>query len=1339
MISLLDALGHHEAVRSLLDDLAAGILQDTVRVSHDAACRNQLAVVLAGRGQLTAAARLLDGVRSAVGGPEATALRAQALANTAAVALRLGDISAAAGHARQALDALNAGAAPESRHDVRLLALAVGTAAARAVGEDARADALLAELDTSVRDLVRERGNDHPASLSALVTLASAESSSARAAGDRERLERATDVLAIAAQKASALMGPEHPQAISATLALATAEYESAGGSGSPQRVDDAKELMAAAAERAGTLLRDTGTAEAPRDAGTAENPQGAEGTGNTEDAARGAHGPTPPTDPEPVPDPDPGPGPGPGPGPEPTEAELALSREQLRGTLARLPADAPRAPVLLGLLGELSLHDHVYGGAGAHDLLEAAAAFQDAFRAPADTAHWHRWRILYGYVKTLRHEAETTDGTEPVPELLDEALELLTHGLAALPAGDDGLRGLGVRLLAHCTRKRYEECRDHPGLRDGLQLPNLLDEALRHHDAALGLVPPRTAEAADLIEAIGQLRLERHRLRDATAPASAATYPDRASGTTWEALAAMVYAYALIWRSTGDDAHAAVAHAALGPLLAEPDALDRLSPRVLDTLGRLAHNQGRVGSDLGALDRAISLLSHAVDKWPDAQEAERGASALLLIQLRLDRLQTRRHTVHPDSTASAMPELELAAALHELARHLMDEPDLHALLAAAESDPRLVTSLADSMTSTDRKRDPGFVRLSAAQNAVLQAQSCLRRGDLPTTDRFLAEATGIHATLDSDHPARVEMWMLLSHTGLLRDSLARRHGEEPKSHLIAPPPTPAQIRRGADRLSGDRRTELLGEAGVSLLLTGGEDRFTEAVELVREAYDTLDTHHQGFPRFAYYLGAAECFRGTTHSDPRARRTHLDHGIRVLEHAATATRDPRHDSWGSIALALARAYRARGRHPHDREASRRTGLEAAHALATAAPSAAGPTPPAEDETTAQAVWAAREVGAWCHEDGALTDLLAALELWRALSVPTEPAGTPPAPEDIGRALRASGKDALVYLAPATDAARGAALVVTASGRMYQVQLPGLTEEAQPLLEYARDPSSHSELCAWAEQAAMGPVLDSLAPRDRPRRLVLVPMGALGAVPWHAARQDTGRARGSDCRYAFESAEFSYAVSARALCEAAGSERAPGRGLPHAAVPDAAVPDAADNPRDALSLLRAASAADGGVLHLAGPADYREDHRGEPELVLPGGTLTMAAVADAIGETGRGGPAAVLVTDCRGNGPTRHDEASLRLADALLRAGAGAVVAPLWPVPDGATAALLSLTHHFLLTHGATPAGALRMAQLWMLDPDHRPPPGLPPRLADLVRHPGTDDPAHWAGYVCFGP
>ncbi|GGV30938.1 hypothetical protein GCM10010245_50060 [Streptomyces spectabilis] len=1346
LTALLDALGRHGDAQALLDDLASGILQGTVQVSPEAVARNQLAALLAGRGQLTAAARLLEDVTppdappSDAPSPDApppdsrasdappsdvapgtTTLAAHTLANASGIALRRGDLAAARRQAGQALDALGAGADPASRRDVRLLALAVSTAAARAEGDHHRADSLLPALEGAVRDVVAARGSDHPASLSALVTLASAESASARAAGDAERSERAADVLAIAAQKASALMGPEHPQAVSATLALAAAEYEAATGSGSPRRVDDARELMAAAGERAGALLRDTGAnTEGSRGAVDAGHPGvvgSARPTGAASDAGAtveepGSHGATPPAG-------------------DPTEAELALTRDQVRDALIPLPSRTPRAPVLWGRLGELSLQDFVRGGEP-HDLIAAAEAFEVAFRTPGDTAHWHRWRLLYGHAKVLRHEISGGAG------LLDEALELLTTGMASLPPGDasgDGLRELGFRLLAECSRRRYEYCRDHPGLRPELRPQDLLDLTLRHHEAALAHVPPRTAESAAFIETLGRLHLERHRLRGETqipATTGRATPSDGDSATegpvdsdsaaegAWGALAAAAYAHGLIWRETHDEAHAAPADPAFAVLVSAPDALERLSPHVLDTLGRLAHHRGKARSDRATLKHAITLMDLAAQAWPAACQEERAASIGLQVQLRRDLFRARRGT-RPDDAYEGTRAVDLA----ELARELTTEPGLTASAV-----------VLDSFSWNTGREESGHARLSAAQIAALQAQSCLSGGDLATADHHLATATGIHAAFGADHPARLEMWLLLAHTGILRDSLAHRLGEEPTGHLVAPP-TPAQIRQGAARLSGAWRTQLLGETAIHLLVGSDEGRFTEALALLREAYESLDSSDDAFLRYAYYLGSAECAAATARYDRAERDAGLDSGIRLLRRAAAArSGGPGRKGWGSVMIALARAYRTRdARHLDDRAASLRAGLAAVHALATPpvlGRDRPGHRSPGHNAVVARAVTAAREVAAWCCDDGELTEALYLLDLWRVLSLRGEPTGPPPAADEIGRALCASGKHALVYLAPATHSHVGTALAVTAAGQVRAVPLPGLTEDAQPFAEYARGASPGAELLSWAARAAITPVLTALLPGCS--RLVLVPLGALSGVPWHAARKRTTRLRRRGGGYALEAAEFSYAVSARALCDAAAAPRAPDGGPPSAPAPVTAARD----PKDALSQLRTAPAADGGVLLLAGPASYHTDDFGRSELTLPEGPLALASVAEAIRHSGRA-PTAVLVTDCHGDGLTSGAEASLRLARALLGAGAGAVVAPLWPVRDRAKSVFLHLVHHCLLTQDTTPAAALRRAQLWLLDPYRRLPDGWGPDLAEEASRLSADDPADWAGYVCFGP
>ncbi|MEV0040818.1 CHAT domain-containing protein, partial [Streptomyces sp. NPDC050804] len=59
----------------------------------------------------------------------------------------------------------------------------------------------------------------------------------------------------------------------------------------------------------------------------------------------------------------------------------------------------------------------------------------------------------------------------------------------------------------------------------------------------------------------------------------------------------------------------------------------------------------------------------------------------------------------------------------------------------------------------------------------------------------------------------------------------------------------------------------------------------------------------------------------------------------------------------------------------------------------------------------------------------------------------------PSPGEIGEALRAMGRTALVYLVPGGDGVPGTALVVTADGTVTPVRLTGLTLEASPLAEY----------------------------------------------------------------------------------------------------------------------------------------------------------------------------------------------------------------------------------------------------------------------------------------------
>lgn len=342
LTALLDALDLHDVSHDLLEHLVSRIMWDPRGLTLDLSARNQLAVVLADRGHVAAAAGLLAVMgRFGERRVDRTAA-AGAYANLAALRFRLGDVQGAVTAAQRAetrleplggdatdpedqdarrpregresphprpglpprryiLDggnpAVNRAArrpteavppdlgAQDSRGStpadsstppapgdtlahlgIRLLAASVLTAAARRENRHAEADRCLDDLEVIVRRLVGLLGSGHPKSLSALVTLASAEFESATAAGARDRMERAADVLAVAAQRAAATMGAHHPQAIAALVSVATAEGEAARLTEDSRRLDGARSLLAAAEQRAAVHQRGTAPTTHERD-----------------------------------------------------------------------------------------------------------------------------------------------------------------------------------------------------------------------------------------------------------------------------------------------------------------------------------------------------------------------------------------------------------------------------------------------------------------------------------------------------------------------------------------------------------------------------------------------------------------------------------------------------------------------------------------------------------------------------------------------------------------------------------------------------------------------------------------------------------------------------------------------------------------------------------------------------------------------------------------------------------------------------------------------------------------------------------------------------------------
>lgn len=438
----------------------------------------------------------------------------------------------------------------------------------------------------------------------------------------------------------------------------------------------------------------------------------------------------------------------------------------------------------------------------------------------------------------------------------------------------------------------------------------------------------------------------------------------------------------------------------------------------------------------------------------------------------------------------------------------------------------------------------------------------------------------------------------------------------------------------------------------------------------------------------------------------------------------------------------------------------------------------------------------------------------------------------PGPGRVGQALRRLGRDALVYLVPGEDtgagggtggaATTGHAVIVSATGTVEALALPGLAVSADsPLGAYDRaaeafraaaraddrpapgDPEvMHANyerrlarlekrwrdaldaLCSWAGEVAMGPVLSAARGRfGRTPRLVLAPVGALGAVPWHAARCSNGAAGAAGAAYACQLAVLQYCATARQLMEVADRPRARVGAGSVAVVADpegswrmhreaalvgslyegtrvvgglgahapasAPASASADAPPPLPPVPESLSAFLPGhssrvptaVLHINCHADTGSSPA-DSVLRLGGGHhVTVADVLAGAADRDPGTPGGtVVLANCTSDlTVSDHDEA-LTLATAFLSAGATAVVGSRWDVADDPrTTALMLVLHHRL--RAGDPAGeALRAAQLWMLDP-HR---TVPAELAAYdgvfkeAEQRGMDELEVWSAFAHHG-
>jgi hypothetical protein len=141
----------------------------------------------------------------------------------------------------------------------------------------------------------------------------------------------------------------------------------------------------------------------------------------------------------------------------------------------------------------------------------------------------------------------------------------------------------------------------------------------------------------------------------------------------------------------------------------------------------------------------------------------------------------------------------------------------------------------------------------------------------------------------------------------------------------------------------------------------------------------------------------------------------------------------------------------------------------------------------------------------------------------------------------------------VYLVPNRTTVGGFAVVVPADGAVTSARLPLLAGEWLTK-NLTAEPATLDALGGWAWLAGSAAVLAaaSAAAPGRVPRVALVPVGALGSVPWAAAWRETGTGR----RHLVEDVEITLTPSARLLTRTSqvdeepvllpsGSERMPG--------------------------------------------------------------------------------------------------------------------------------------------------------------------------------------------------
>ncbi|MEU6945228.1 CHAT domain-containing protein [Streptomyces sp. NPDC046316] len=400
-------------------------------------------------------------------------------------------------------------------------------------------------------------------------------------------------------------------------------------------------------------------------------------------------------------------------------------------------------------------------------------------------------------------------------------------------------------------------------------------------------------------------------------------------------------------------------------------------------------------------------------------------------------------------------------------------------------------------------------------------------------------------------------------------------------------------------------------------------------------------------------------------------------------------------------------------------------------------------------------------------------------------------GTPTLGE-LSDGLAEAGADVLLYLVAGDH--QGPGLVIAVGPRLGAGAgaLPLLSDiDDGPLARYVEaaaardlDPDDASlarsweealeELCGWAFQA-LGPVLAGLEKRleaedetweDRPLRVVLVPCGRLGIVPWHAARFPADAAHDRLCQaavisYAASGSQFlrtvgraprdpaaapvlvadptmsmsfadaevtalrdAFYLRARvygALYEVETGELPPG-------TPDAVLGCLADD----TSLLHVVSHGKAGTRPTVSALDLAADVEGTPA------PLTVTRLLDREGQQVAPDGPLVVLSACQTDLSKRDHDEALTLTTAFVAAGARDVVGSRWLAPDGASAVLMAVFHHYVAVDRLSPVDALRAAQMWMLDPHRENPGSLHGDLLRESERQGLERTSLWAAFIHQG-